>query len=193
MMKIPPLKSYAHLKRRSSLYLWSTRRPLGLQHWLVFSFSMQLDGENGLEHVVETYRHNMEGNVRQLFVNSFSSLGVKYCTLSVKTVSEITLLGRPWHSSPSISAGITEYGKSADDPLSVRLSCAVCTPSPSVYAPLPCSWYGSLFFFNIPYLFCLVWPPRGLKHAGKRTAMIVKVLKYNQALSVMVEFSLHWM
>lgn len=32
---------------------------------------MQLGGENGLEHMVETYQHNMEGNVRQLFVDSF--------------------------------------------------------------------------------------------------------------------------
>lgn len=59
--------------------------------WLLFSFRMQLDGENGLEHMVETYQHNMEGNVRQLFVDSLSSLGVKYCTSSVKAVPEITL------------------------------------------------------------------------------------------------------
>lgn len=108
---------------------------------------MQLDGENGLEHMVETYQHNMEGNVGQLFVDSLSSLGVKYCTSSMKTVSEITLLGRPWHSSPSISAGITVYSKSADDLLSVQLFCAARTPSPSVNAPLPCSWCGNRFTF----------------------------------------------
>lgn len=73
---------------------------------------MQLDGENGLEHMVETSQHNVEGNVHQLLVDSGPSLGIKYCTLSMKTVSEITLLGRPWRSSPSIMAEITVYRKS---------------------------------------------------------------------------------
>lgn len=41
----------------------------GALRWLLLFFWMQLDGENGLEHMVETYQHNMEGNVRQLFVD----------------------------------------------------------------------------------------------------------------------------
>lgn len=110
---------------------------------------------------------------------------MKCCTLSRKTVSEITLLGRPWRSRPSISAGIRVYSKSADISLSVRLFCATRTPSPSENAFLPCSWNGNHFPFNRSYLFPLVRPPWGVKHAGKRTALIVR------NLSVTVELSPH--
>lgn len=95
---------------------------------------MQLDGENGLEHMVETYPHNMEGNVRQLFVDFFSSLGMKYCTSSVMTVSEITLQGRPWRPDPFISVGITEsQGTTLLGP-----SLSELNAPPHVIALLPC-------------------------------------------------------
>lgn len=48
---------------------------------------MQLDGEGGLEGPVETSPRSMEGNVCQLFVDLFPSLGgLDYCTLSMMTV-----------------------------------------------------------------------------------------------------------
>ena len=90
--------------------------------------------------MVETYRHNMDGNVRQLFVDSFSSPGMKYCILSMKTSlrndSTGDVLGIP---SPSIKTGITVYSKSADDSLSVLLL--------SVYGLLPLSRYCNHFPF----------------------------------------------
>lgn len=95
---------------------------------------MQLDGENGLEHMVETYPRNMEGNVRQLFVDSFSSLGMKYCTSSVMTVSEITLQGRPWRTDPFINVGITASRRTTRlGPSSSELHAP-----PQVSALLPC-------------------------------------------------------
>lgn len=59
----------------------------------------QLGGEGGLEAPVETSPRNMEGNVCQLFVDLFPSLGgegLDYCTLSMMTVCKITLRGPRW-------------------------------------------------------------------------------------------------
>lgn len=49
---------------------------------------------------------------------------------------------------------------------------------------------AAVFLLISLYLFHLVWPPWGAKHAGNWTALIVKDLKDKQALSVMVELSL---
>lgn len=100
-------------------------------------------------------------NVCQWFVNAFSSPEMKYCTLLMKTVAETTLLGCPWHSSPSISAGITVYRNSADNSLRVQFSVPHAPLHPQWRLSFCVSWYGNHFSSNLSYLFCLVWPPRG--------------------------------
>lgn len=117
----------AQLKRRSVEYLWSTVGPLNPFAGCNFSFRKQLDGENSLEHMADPYKHNTEGNACQAFVHRCSSLGMKLCTLHNKAVTQMTLLGCPWHSGPSISVEITE---STDNSSSVPLFCAVCTHWP---------------------------------------------------------------
>lgn len=172
-----PLWRFTQLFKKDQFMFVVCCETTGALRWLLFSLWMQLDGEYGLEHMAESYRHNMEGNVCQWFVDSLSSPGKKYCTLSRKTVAEMTPLGRLWHSSPSITAGITVYSKSADSSLRLQLFCATCTPSPSMNAlPLP-FWCGNRFPFNLCYLFCLVQLPCGAKRTEKPAALMIQNLK----------------
>lgn len=59
-----------------------------------------------MEHMADSYKYYTEGNANQAFVHRFSSLGMELCTLHNKAVTQMTLLGCPWHSGPSISVGI---------------------------------------------------------------------------------------
>lgn len=131
--------------------------------------------------MVETYQHNMEGNVRQSFADSFFSLSGDEILYIVSEDRSPKLHFRE------------VFGISAP-PLALELQ-LIAGQRTTHYAPtvlrLPSfAWYGNHFPFKIYGLFRLVWPPGGVRHAGICMTLIVWELKDQQTPSVTVERSL---